>query len=227
MSWGAGYALDGNAREAVAFHHYYYNSGIIGRGYWMGHPIGKCPMDLLMYAEVLHTVRPDVLIETGTNAGGSALFFAHTMDAIGHGVVVSLDPLPRDDGKLRPVHPRIEYVPLSSLDAHAIPTIRRAITRWGLAPDLVSIMVVLDAVHAADFVLRELTTYAPMVTPGSYLVVEDTNLNGHPIAPTHGPGPMEAVDMFLRSDRGRGFVVDRSCERHGLTMAPGGWLRKA
>lgn len=223
MSWGAGYALSPDQPEMQVAHHFIYESGIIGRGYWMGHPIGKHPCDLLMYAEVLHRTRPTVLIETGTNAGGSALWFAHCFDNIAQresGTVHTLDPFPRDDGRERPQHGRIQYHPASSVDADYAMRLR------GCLDDKDRIMVVLDAVHAAGFVACELELWAPLVTPGCYLVVEDTNLNGHPVVPDHGPGPAEALAAFLATDLGRCFEVDRHCERYGISMSPGGWCKR-
>src|SRR4029434_834476 len=64
----------------------------------------------------------------------------------------------------------------------------------------------------------------PLVTPGSYLVVEDTNINGHPVYEAFGPGPMEAVQDFLKERDD--FEVDRSREKFLLTFNPGGWLGK-
>ena len=75
-----------------------------------------------------------------------------------------------------------------------------------------------------DHVVEELRAYAPLVTPGSYVVVEDTCVNGHPVLPDFGPGPMEAVAEFLR-DNGD-FEVDRTKEKFLMTFNPGGFLKR-
>ena len=85
-------------------------------------------------------------------------------------------------------------------------------------------MVVLDSNHKAFHVLDELRAYHPLVTPGGYLVVEDTNINGHPVEPEFGPGPMEALAEFLQENDD--FEVDAAREKFMLTYNPGGWLRK-
>ena len=87
-----------------------------------------------------------------------------------------------------------------------------------------SVMVILDSDHTRDHVLAELRAYAPIVTPGQYLVVEDSNINGHPVFPGFGPGPMEALQAFL-AETGE-FEVDRSREKFLVTFNPGGYLRK-
>ena len=85
-------------------------------------------------------------------------------------------------------------------------------------------MVILDSAHTKAHVLAEMRAYAPMVTVGSYLLVEDTNVNGHPVAPDFGPGPMEAVEAFLtETDE---FERDPSREKFLLSFNPGGWLRR-
>lgn len=56
------------------------------------------------------------------------------------------------------------------------------------------------------------------------IVGEDTNVNGHPVVPDHGPGPMEAVDAFLPG--APEFVIDRDRERFMLTLNPRGYLRR-
>ncbi|HEV3475521.1 MAG TPA: CmcI family methyltransferase, partial [Actinomycetota bacterium] len=85
-------------------------------------------------------------------------------------------------------------------------------------------MVILDSDHSAKHVSDELRAYAPMVSVGHYLVVEDTNLNGNPILPEWGPGPREAVEGFLRETDA--FEVDRSREKFFMTFNPTGYLRR-
>jgi cephalosporin hydroxylase len=55
-------------------------------------------------------------------------------------------------------------------------------------------------------------------------MVEDTNINGHPVYEDFGTSQMEAVEDFLKERDG--FAVDSARERLLLTFNPGGWLRK-
>lgn len=84
------------------------------------------------------------------------------------------------------------------------------------------VMVILDSDHSLTHVAGELEAFAPLVTPGCYLIVEDTNINGHPVYPEFGPGPMEAVLEFLPHHPE--FVVDARCERLLMTFNPNGFL---
>jgi cephalosporin hydroxylase len=85
-------------------------------------------------------------------------------------------------------------------------------------------MVVLDSDHRAVHVYQEMTAYSPLVQLGDYLIVEDTNVNGHPAYADFGPGPMEAADKFLSENDE--FMVDTSCERFLMTLNPKGYLRR-
>jgi len=158
------------------------------------------------------------VIETGTWSGGSALFLAHVMELSGAAPdahVISVDLAPQSP---LPQHPRITYLTGSSTDPRILQQIRAVAA--GAGP----VMVILDSDHARDHVLAELRAYHDLVTPGSYLIVEDTCVNGHPIFPEHGPGPMEALQHFQTENHE--FEVDRNCERLMLTFNPSGYLRK-
>jgi len=128
-------------------------------------------------------------------------------------VSVDIDPRPG-----RPVHPRVTYLTGSSTD-EAILDQLRARAR-GRSP----VMAILDSDHSREHVAAELSLYAPLVTVGSYLVVEDTNVNGHPVLPEFGPGPREAVDAFLAANSA--FEVDESREKFLMTFNPRGFLRR-
>ncbi|HZQ97896.1 MAG TPA: CmcI family methyltransferase, partial [Chloroflexota bacterium] len=73
--------------------------------YWHGVRVRKCPLDLWVYQELLHELRPDLIVETGTAYGGSALYLAHMCDLLGQGEVVTVDAAQHPD---RPKHGRIE-----------------------------------------------------------------------------------------------------------------------
>ena len=222
MSWGAGYELDAAHPTMLAAHKHFYDSGIVGRTSWFGVPIGKCPNDMVSYANLFHAVLPDLVVETGTNYGGSAFYFAHLLDLLASNPadqrrrVLTIDPFPCPEGE-RPDHPRITYLHGSSLDPWIV-TLVAAQARGK------RVLVILDSVHEGNHVMREILAYAAFVCDGSYLVVEDTNLNGHPVAPQHGAGPMEAVEAFLGQTDD--FVVDESFQPFGMSMSPRGFLRR-
>jgi cephalosporin hydroxylase len=133
---------------------------------------------------------------------------------LGHGSVITVDVEARST---RPTHPRITYITGSSIDASTVQRVN----------DLAAgarVMVILDSDHSKSHVLQEIELYAPFVQLGDYLIVEDTNINGHPTFPEYGAGPMEAVETFLaESDE---FEVDIKCERFMLTFNPRGYLRR-
>jgi len=184
--------------------------------FWMGQPILKCPLDLWLYQELLHAIRPAVVIETGTAFGASAHFIATMMDLVGTGRIVTIDI---EDRPGRPTHPRITYLTGSSTAPEMVARVR------GLVGDVSPVIVLLDSDHTKDHVLAELNAYSPLVTPGSYLIVEDTNLNGHPVDPDYGPGPMEALDAFLTTHSE--FAHDTTQDKFLLSFNPKGYLKRA
>ncbi len=202
------------------FHNLYYagpdgEGPIFGRTFWMNVPCLKCPLDLWIYQEIIFEARPELIIETGTHFGGSALFLAHVLDIIGRGEVVTIDTVEKPG---RPVHPRIRYVEGSSIDPDLIGSILDG------RPPAERRLLILDSDHSKAHVLAELNLLARRVNVGGYVIVEDTNINGHPAYPSFGDGPFEAVETFLRQSSD--FALDRSKEKFLMTFNPCGYLKR-
>jgi len=167
---------------------------------WFGFPMIKNPLDLWIYQEIISETLPEIIVETGTLYGGSALYFASLFELMGAGQVVTVDRggdnarvVPGlTAGEIRPRHPLITYITGSSTDYS---TLKQVIALC----ENKRAMVILDSDHTKDHVLKELEMYSPLVTPGCYLVVEDSNINGHPVFPDHGEGPFEATREFLKT----------------------------
>lgn len=197
------------------FHRLYYDSKVWVNTYWLGTECEKCPLDLWIYQEIINDLKPDLIIECGTYGGGSALFLATICDLVNRGKIVTVDIEKRET----PKHERIKYIIGSSVDDQTVKEIR------GLIKDGMKVMVILDSDHSMKHVFEELRIYSQFVSVGSYLIVEDTNMNGNPVLPRSGPGPMEAVDEFLKDNDS--FKIDKSKEKFYLTFNPHGYLLRA
>lgn len=206
------------------FHRLYYEreiqadqrSGLHNQTFYHGIETHKCPLDLWIYQEILHDLKPALVIELGTYIGGTTLFLAHQLDALGQGSVLSIDHIRRD----RPEHSRIQYLTGDTTDPGLLNEVRSIVSPASSGP----VLVIHDADHRREQVLADLDAYAPFVTSGSYLIVEDTNVNGHPVLADWGPGPWEAVDQFLETHAE--FERDTTREKFMMTYNPGGFLRK-
>lgn len=212
------------AETVTAFHRLYYGrwKGETGpvASKWRGVLALKCPLDLWMYQEIIQARRPDLIVETGTLRGGSALFLADMCALQGHGRVVSIDVT--NDRAGLPRHDRLGYLAGSSIDPAIVAQVFA--TARAAGGEAAEVLVILDSLHTTPHVHAEMTAYAPLIRPGGYLIVEDTNVNGHPVLPEFGPGPAEAVALFLA--RHEDFERDPGCERFLMTLNPGGYLRR-
>lgn len=202
-------------RAAVArAHDVLYESDAWTQARWLGAQALKNPLDLWVYQEIVFETRPELIVETGTYRGGSALYLASLCDLVGGGEVLSIDVEPvRDD---YPEHPRITYLGgRSSTDPAVVEEVReRAAGR--------RLLVILDSDHSQAHVEAELALYAPLVPVGCYVIVEDSNIGR--IRKDLMPGPLEAIQTFLasRSD----FEVDRGREKFLITFNPSGYLER-
>lgn len=187
---------------------------------WLGVPAQQCPCDLWVYQELINRVQPDAVVEVGVKRGGTTLYFAHVFDALygndlTRGRVVGVDIALKADPQVQE-HRRISLIEGDSTAATTFDSVRASA---GSNP-----IVLLDSNHERDHVLAELRLYSELIAPGGYLIVNDTNIAGHPALPWKEAGPFEAVELFLTED-GR-FVVDEECEKHMLTQSPRGFLRR-
>lgn len=202
------------------FHKLYYDSEVWSknRTTFLGIPIGKCPMDLWIYQELIYKVKPKIIIETGTFCGGSATYLMKCQEIsnIQNGHVITMDI--RHLVTLK--HPNITQIIGSSTNLKALEVCMDVIDKLG-GP----IMVILDSDHRKEHVIQELEIYAPLVTFRSYLIIEDTNVNGNPVLKDFGPGPKEAIEEWYPLHN-REFTLDPECEKFMMTFNPGGYFVK-
>jgi cephalosporin hydroxylase len=195
----------------------------VWRNMWfLGIPIQKNPCDLWMMQQIIYETKPDVIVETGTFRGGSALYFAHVLDGLGlersRVVTIDIEDVNADAARYPVWQKHVRFLHGSSIDPLIVDEVRRLTANR-------RVLVVLDSVHEKEHVLQELSAYAPLVSPNGYLVVEDTNSDGVPVFPG-SIGPTAAVLEFLATPLGQDFEQDASREAMVLTFNPGGWLKR-
>jgi cephalosporin hydroxylase len=159
-------------------------------------------------------------VEFGTFSGGSALFFATVMRQIANPFkVFSVDVEAAQVVEKVRRDPDIALLTLSSTDPLVAARIAPLKTQY---PG--KIFAILDSDHTRRHVLAEMILLRPLLNAGDYMVVEDSNINGHPVLPLWGAGPYEAVTEYMKqfpSD----YTVDREREaKFGFTFAPNGFL---
>jgi len=209
--------LDTDQIIADNYHKLYYDGLGWVQNSFLGFPIQQNPLDLQIYQEILTTVRPTAVIQTGVARGGSLLFFATILDALHippDVLVIGIDNTEFEECKALS-NKRIRIIIADSIHPNTIQLIHSLVAD-GTA------LVSLDSCHAQDHVLKEIYAYRDLVAVGSYLVVEDININGHPVLPNFVPGPWEAVNQFLPTDTR--FINDGLWEKNYLTWYA--WLKR-
>jgi cephalosporin hydroxylase len=194
---------------------------------WLGRPIIQFPSDIVAIQELLWKVQPDVVIETGVAHGGSLVLSASVLELIGVGKVIGIDveirPHNRAAIEAHPLKKRIELIEGSSVAPDTLAAVRRAITNAKV------VLVMLDSNHTRAHVLQELELYAPLVTPGSYMVAHDGAQEWVWDIPSGRPtwkddGPLDAIREFLNDHKE--FQIDPFYTRFGITSSPDGYLRR-
>lgn len=209
--------------DAASRHEYSYHFT------WLGRPIIQFPQDIVALQEIIWSVQPRVIVETGIARGGSLIFYASMLELLGRdGLVVGVDidirPHNRTEIQHHPMMKRIRLIEGSSIDPAIVLRVRE------IVGDRSPVLVMLDSNHTHDHVYKELLAYSPLVTKGSYLVAFDTVIELLPERffadrPwSRGDNAMTAVKAFLQETHR--FEVDRAIQDKLLiTVAPDGYLR--
>lgn len=196
---------------------------------WLGLPIIQLPTDLVAMQEVIWATKPDLIVETGVARGGSLVFFASVLQLLGKGEVLGVDidirPHNRAAIEMHPMAKSISLIEGSSTSEEVMQQVLDRVT------NAQHVMVVLDSNHTHEHVLLELRLYAPLVTPGQYLIVCDTVVEELPYQ-EHRPRPWRpgnnsatALAAFLESTNE--FEVDKELnDKLLISSSPGGYLRR-
>ena len=202
---------------------------------WMGRPIIQYPQDIVAMQELIWTVQPDLIVETGIAHGGSLVFSAAMLelnaacggpaDARVVGVDIDIRAHNRAAIEAHPMARRITMIQGSSVAPEVVAQVH------ALAVGRRRVLVCLDSNHTHAHVLAELEAYAPLVTPGSWCVVFDTVIEDMPksMFPDRpwGPGdsPKTAVWQYLKSHPE--FAIDKGIDHKLMvSVAPDGFLRR-
>ncbi|WP_439621790.1 cephalosporin hydroxylase family protein [Gemmata sp.] len=201
---------------------------------WLGRPIIQLPEDMVRVQEVIHRVRPDVIVETGVAHGGSLIYYASLCKATDRGRVIGIDVEIRPHNRAAiEAHPLAGYVTLvegSSTDAATVDRVR------GMIRPGERVLVLLDSCHTKAHVRAELEAYAPLVGPGSYIVATDGIMGAVAGRPGSKPGwewdnPSEAAREFAAANPAfaleePGFVFNEGRITDRVTHWPSAYLRR-
>ena len=185
-----------------------------GRVTYRGVPMIKCPFDYVIYQMILNDVKPDLVIEIGTNTGGCALYLADIVEKFG-GQVHTIDIEKRIDPRVLGQN-NIKYF----TDGYEGYDLRNA-------ANFKNILVIDDGSHQYQDVLDALKKFSPIIATGSYFIVEDGIINEIGEERRHHGGPLKAIREFMKGNRE--FIVDRSwCDFFGVnaTFNVNGYLKK-
>jgi cephalosporin hydroxylase len=202
---------------------------------WLGRPIIQYPQDMLAMQEILWTVKPDLVIETGIAHGGSLVFYASLLtlnaacggpaDAVVLGIDIDIRSHNRRAIEQHPMFERIHLIEGSSTAPDVADQARRR------AQSAARVVVCLDSNHTHEHVLAELELYARLTTPGSYCVVFDTIIedlppNMYPDRPwSTGNNPKTAVKEYLAAHPE--FEIDYQIDSKLLiSVSPNGYLKR-
>lgn len=200
--------------------------------HYMGIPLQKMPEDLRVYEHLLWSSRANVVVELGANLGGSTLWFRDRLAALhryrrtGLPHVIAVDLVAEATAaSIRRIDPDARGITFIAADVTdpALPGVVAGLLR----PDD-RVLVVEDTAHIYETTMAALDGFSRFVSPGSYLVVEDTvvDVEALRIDPAWPRGVAPAVSDWLAGPSGAGFEIALDAEIYGVTSHPRGFLRR-
>ena len=176
----------------------------------------KCPFDYVMYQMLIFELKPDLIIEIGTNLGGTTLYFSDLLSTIGKGEVHTIDIIKDQSDKSLDSNPRIKQFTDGYQDYDL-----------ALTKGYDTILVIEDGSHSYHDTREAIKKFAPVVTKNSYLIVEDGIITELNMKKAFGGGPLKAINEFLAVNDD--FIIDRRwCDMFGAnaTFNVNGYLKK-
>jgi len=206
---------------------------------WLGVSMQQTPNDAFVIADMMWRLKPDLLIELGTSGGGSAHFFAHVMKQYNRGArILTMDPAEKGAGAQGGPLVPWNSAAVRKFCPHCRAANETAVWKSGMikflrmrpdTPEALSVaeamasqaktvFVIEDSTHERNVVLANIKSYGRFVTPGSYMLVQDTR--GGRWNPSH------AIEDFLKLPEGESFEKDPRWEYLVFSQHSGGFLRK-
>lgn len=203
---------------------------------WMGRPVIQLPEDMIRMQEVIYEIQPDVIIETGVAHGGSLIYYASLLKAMGRessrviGIDIEIRPHNREAIEAHELFPYITLIEGSSIDQSIIDKVH------GYVETGQKVLVILDSCHSKEHVLQELRAYHDLVSINSYIVATDgvmMNVFDVPRGEKHWDvdNPTFAAKEFI--EEVDGFIVEQpswpfneSELSENVTHYPGAWLKR-
>jgi cephalosporin hydroxylase len=200
----------------------------------MGRPVIQMPEDMIRMQEVIASVRPDVILETGVAHGGSLIFYASLCKMMGAGRVIGVDVEIRTHNRKaiesHELSSMITLVEGNSVDPATVAQVH-ALVQPGERG-----LVILDSCHTKDHVLAELNAYHDLVSLGSYIVATDGIMrdlhdvpggrpdwrSDHPAAAAAEFAGKHSEFLLQRPQR----LFDESLQCGEVTHWPDAWLRR-
>jgi cephalosporin hydroxylase len=201
---------------------------------WLGRPFIQIPEDMLRMQEVIYTLKPDVIIETGIAHGGSIVFSASMCKLIGKGRVIGVDidirQATRTALETHELFPYITIIEGSSTSPEVVAKVKSQIKATE------TVLVILDSCHTKQHVLDELDAYHELVTPGSYIVATDGSMRDLHDVPRGSADwtwnhPATAAEEFANRNvhfqiEQPAWIFNESELKENITHWPNAWLKR-